>query len=211
MRDHHHPRNLRRSFGSQPVVCVGNQSWPEAGIAALVIPAQSSRGPFAGKVMASGDLAVDDHRGAGPRTHLRPQFRRFPHLQHQRRGFRLKPCFQTTTSVPKRQQLSKRLLQCHGSASFFTSKAPFTENSEEPLIPGILTILIVKIIALMEVEAVCRVVKNNMIESNFGDACLIRRLVLQAVLPTQQRLLELDGNVMPNTIQRPLYSVPLLS
>ena len=43
MRDHHHPRNLRRSFGSQPVVCVGNQSWPEAGIAALVIPAQSSR------------------------------------------------------------------------------------------------------------------------------------------------------------------------
>lgn len=79
------------------------------------------------------------------------------------------------------------------------------------LIPGILTILIVKIIALMEVEAVCRVVKNNMIESNFGDACLTRRLVLQAVLPTLRRLLELDGNVMPNTIQRPLYSVPVLS
>ena len=43
MRDHHHPRNLRRSFGSQPVVCVGRPSWSEACIAALVIPAQSSR------------------------------------------------------------------------------------------------------------------------------------------------------------------------
>ena len=43
MRSHPHLRNLRRSFGSQPVVCVGRPSWPEAGIAALVIPAQSSR------------------------------------------------------------------------------------------------------------------------------------------------------------------------
>jgi len=43
MRDHQYPRNLRRSVGSQPVVCVGRSSWPEAGIAALVIPAQSSR------------------------------------------------------------------------------------------------------------------------------------------------------------------------
>ncbi len=43
MRVHHHPRNLRRSFGSQTVVCVGRPSWSEAGIAAQVIPAQSSR------------------------------------------------------------------------------------------------------------------------------------------------------------------------
>jgi hypothetical protein len=43
MRDYQHPWNLRRIFGSQPVGCVGNQSRPEAGIAALVIPAQSSR------------------------------------------------------------------------------------------------------------------------------------------------------------------------
>lgn len=43
MRDHQHPWNLRRIFGSQPVGCVGNQSRPEAGIAARVIPAQSSR------------------------------------------------------------------------------------------------------------------------------------------------------------------------
>jgi hypothetical protein len=43
MKSHHHPRNLRRSFGSQPVVCVGRPSWSEAGIAAQVIPAQSPR------------------------------------------------------------------------------------------------------------------------------------------------------------------------
>jgi hypothetical protein len=43
MKSHPHPMNLRRSFGSQPVVCVGRPSWSEAGIAAQVIPAQSSR------------------------------------------------------------------------------------------------------------------------------------------------------------------------
>ena len=43
MRDHHHPRNRRRSFGSKPVVCVGRSSWTEAGIAVWVIPAQPSR------------------------------------------------------------------------------------------------------------------------------------------------------------------------
>ena len=43
MKSHPHPRNLRRSFGSRPVVCVGRPSWSEAGIAAQVIPAQSSR------------------------------------------------------------------------------------------------------------------------------------------------------------------------
>ena len=103
MRDHHHPRNLRRSFGSQPVVCVGNQSWPEAGIAAPVIPAQSSRWTSRGQ----GDgfcrlaaLAVDDYRGAGPRTLFRLQLRRFPHLQHQRRWFRLKPNLQNTPALP---------------------------------------------------------------------------------------------------------------
>lgn len=43
MRDHQHPWNLRRIFGRQTVVWVGSPKWPEAGIAALVIPAQSSR------------------------------------------------------------------------------------------------------------------------------------------------------------------------
>ena len=42
MRDHQHPWNLRRIFGRQTVVCVGSPKWPESGIAAQVIPAQSS-------------------------------------------------------------------------------------------------------------------------------------------------------------------------
>ena len=61
MRDHHHPRNLRRSFGSQPVVCVGRPSWSEAGIAAQVIPAQSSRWTSRGQGEVDwrlGDLAT---------------------------------------------------------------------------------------------------------------------------------------------------------
>lgn len=145
MRDHHHPRNLRRSFGSQPVVCVGNQSWPEAGIAARVIPAQSSRWTSRGQGdvhCRRADVLEDNHQGVGPRTHLRPQFRRFHHLQHQRRGFRLKPCFQNTTVIPKPQKLSKRLLQCLCSALFITRKAPFTNSSEKPNIaPGWIRLL----------------------------------------------------------------------
>ena len=43
MKSHPHLMNLRRSFGSQPVGCVGRLPRPEAGIAARVIPAQSSR------------------------------------------------------------------------------------------------------------------------------------------------------------------------
>ena len=135
MRDHHHPRNLRRSFGSQPVVCVGRPSWSEACIAALVIPAQSSRWTSRGQGdvhCRRADVLEDNHQGVGPRTHLRPQFRRFHHLQHQRRGFRLKPCFQNTTVIPKPQKLSKRLLWCLCSASFITRKAPFTNSSEKP-------------------------------------------------------------------------------
>ena len=40
---------LRRSFGSQPIRSVANPRWPEAGIAALVIPAQSSRWTSSGQ------------------------------------------------------------------------------------------------------------------------------------------------------------------
>ena len=114
MKSHPHLMNLRRSFGSQPVGCVGRLPRPEAGIAALVIPAQSSRWTSRGQGDVHwrlGDLAVDDHRGVGPRTHLRPQFRRFPHLQHQRRGFRLKPRFPSTPSLSKPQKLSGSLLR----------------------------------------------------------------------------------------------------
>ena len=43
MRDHQHPWNLRRIFGRQFVGYVGRPSCHEAGIAARIIPAQSSR------------------------------------------------------------------------------------------------------------------------------------------------------------------------
>jgi len=135
MRSHPHLRNLRRSFGSQPVVCVGRPSWSEAGIAAQVIPAQSSRWTSRGQgdvhwrlgdlaTWRLGDLAtwrladlptlvVDDSCGDRSRTLFRRQLRRFLHLQHQRRRFRLKPRFQNPTSLPKPQELSKRLFRCH--------------------------------------------------------------------------------------------------
>ena len=43
MRNHQHPWNLRRIFGRQFVGYVGRPSCHEAGIAARIIPAQSSR------------------------------------------------------------------------------------------------------------------------------------------------------------------------
>lgn len=115
MRDHHHPRNLRRSFGSQPVVCVGRPSWSEAGIAAQVIPAQSSRWTSRGQGDAHcrladlatwrlGDLAtlvVDDRWGDRSRTLFWLQLRRFLHLQQQRRGICPNPTLQTTPALPR--------------------------------------------------------------------------------------------------------------
>jgi hypothetical protein len=131
MRDYQHPWNLRRIFGSQPVGCVGNQSRPEAGIAAQIIPAQSSGWTVRGQ----GDgfwrpadlttLVVDDNWGAGSRTLLRPQLRRFLYLQYQRRGFRLKPRLPSTPSIPKPEELSKRLLRCHSFESSCGRQIPF--------------------------------------------------------------------------------------
>ena len=46
MRSFTHPWNLRRIFGSQSVGCASSRSWPEAGIATRIIPAQSSRRVF---------------------------------------------------------------------------------------------------------------------------------------------------------------------
>ena len=131
MKSHPHPRNLRRSFGSQPVVCVGRSSWSEAGIAALVIPAQSSRWTVRGQGDVHcrlGDLAtlvVDDSWGDRSHTLFRLQLRRFLHLQQQRRGFRLKPRFPSTPSIPKPEELSKRLLRCHSFESSCGRQIPF--------------------------------------------------------------------------------------
>ena len=75
MKSHPHLMNLRRSFGSQPVGCVGRLPRPEAGIAARVIPAQSSRWTVRGQGDAHcrlADLVVDDNWGADSRTLFRP-------------------------------------------------------------------------------------------------------------------------------------------
>ena len=154
MKSHPHPMNLRRSFGSQPVVCVGRPSWSEAGIAAQVIPAQSSRWPSRGqgdvhcrradlatlrlcdfatlRLCDFATLVVDDRWGDRSRTLFRLQLQRFLHLQHQRRRFRLKPRFPSTPSIPKPEELPKRLLRRHCSASFISRKAPITNSNEEP-------------------------------------------------------------------------------
>ncbi len=160
---------LRRSFGSQPIGSVAGPRCPEAGLEALVISAKSPRWTFHEGQRPTcrpadlptcrpadlptcrladlptwrlGDLAVDDHRGVGPRTHLRPQIRRFLFLQHQRRGFRLEPRFQNPTSLPKPDELSKRLIRSHRTVPFFTCKAPFTNCSEKPNIaPGWIRLL----------------------------------------------------------------------
>jgi hypothetical protein len=138
MRNHPHLRNLRRIFGGQPVGCVGNQSRPEAGIAAQIIPAQSSGWTVRGQGDVHwrlGDLptlVVDDSWGDRSRTLFRRQLRRFLHLQHQRRRFRLKPRFPSAPSIPKPEELSKRLLRRHCSASFISRQAPITNSNEEP-------------------------------------------------------------------------------
>ena len=72
MRNQPHPWNLRRIFGRKFVGCVGRPSRPEAGIAARVIPAQSSGRTFRGPSDADlPTLVVDVHRCANPHTLVR--------------------------------------------------------------------------------------------------------------------------------------------
>jgi hypothetical protein len=132
---------LCRCFGIQPVGSVAGPRWPKAAIAAQVTVSRSTRWPCRqAQSSAFADLpnlGLDDNWGAGSRTLFRPQITAFLNLQHQRRGFRLKPRFQNTTSPPKPQELSKRLLRCLCSASFITRKVFLTNSSEEPNIaPG---------------------------------------------------------------------------
>ena len=138
MRSFTHQWNLSRIFGSQPVGCASSPSWPEAGIATRIIPAQSSRRVFRQPSNADlptcrpadlatwrlGDLANLIIGDTGPRILLRPQLSRFVHIQHQCRGIRRKPTLQSTPSLPRPEQLSKQLLWCHRSASSSNSQ-PF--------------------------------------------------------------------------------------
>ncbi len=123
MNANHHPWNLRRIFGHQPVGCAGRPSRPEAGFAARVPPAQSSRWTYRvlGDVHCQlGDLVVDDHRGPDSRN-----------LGQSRSG--VPSPFNTNvenivTSLASKklrgtpigatpQRPSDRLLRCHRSAS----------------------------------------------------------------------------------------------
>jgi len=63
MRDNHHPWNLRRIFGRQPVGGVARPSWPEAGFAARVIRATSADWTFRGPSVVHCRLSKSDDRG----------------------------------------------------------------------------------------------------------------------------------------------------
>ncbi len=80
------------------------------------------------------DMVVAGHRGPGARAFLRPQRSPLLDLQYEGRGTCLKPRLNHTPDFAKPQQLSKRLLRCHGrSPSCGGHGAPVpTRNSEEP-------------------------------------------------------------------------------
>ena len=98
MINHPPQRKLRRSFGSQPVGCLGGPRQSEAGVAVQVTQAQSSRWTF--RSLDVGDLATwrlgdlanpvaGDQRGADPRNLLRPLPRHLLRILHERREVRL--------------------------------------------------------------------------------------------------------------------------
>ena len=70
------------------------------------------------------DMVVAGHRGPGARAFLRPQRGRLLDLQQEGRGTCLKPRLDYTPSLPKPQQLSKRLLRCHRRSSSRGRQAP---------------------------------------------------------------------------------------
>ena len=148
MRDHHHPRNLRRSFGSQPVVCVGRPSWSEACIAALVIPAQSSRWTSRGQGDVHCRLAdlptcrladlptcrladlptcrLGPGRPSGCPLTRSPLtvVQAFPQSSTPKLGISLQADHPDHASPPKAQQLFERLLRYHRSAQSSSASFP---------------------------------------------------------------------------------------
>jgi hypothetical protein len=118
MINHPPQRKLRRSFGSQPVGCLGGPRQPEAGVAVQATQAQSSRWIFLSS--DDGDLATcrpadlptcrpadlpnlvaGDHRGAGPFNLLQPHLRWGLNLHLQGRAFRPMPCLESTAILPR--------------------------------------------------------------------------------------------------------------
>ena len=132
MKNNHHPRNLRRSFGSQLVVCVGRPSWSEAGIAARVIPAQSSRWTSRGQGDVHCRLADLPTCRLGPgRPSGCPLTRSpltvvqaFPQSSTPKLGISLQADHPDHASPPKAQQLFERLLRYHRSAQSSSASFP---------------------------------------------------------------------------------------
>jgi hypothetical protein len=101
------PWKLCRSFGSQPVGSVVGPRWPEAGMAAQVIPSQSSRWTFRPGQSPTADLPTCRpgwRMTTGVAT--RPlSLGRSPGvssiLKHQRRGYRSEAILQTPPALPR--------------------------------------------------------------------------------------------------------------
>ena len=116
------PWKLRRSFGSQPVGCVAGSPRPEAGIAARVIPAQSSGRTFRGPSDADlPTLVVDVHRCANPHTLVRRNYGVTSTFNRNVAELASSRASRTRHASPQKHwQPSERLMQCHRSASLFT-------------------------------------------------------------------------------------------
>ena len=90
MRNHPPQRQLHRSFGSQPVVYLGDPRQPEAGIAVQVTQAQSSLRTFPSSNDGHlANLVAGDYGDAHPRTLLRHLPWHLLHILLDRREARL--------------------------------------------------------------------------------------------------------------------------
>ena len=119
------PWKLRRSFGSQPVGNVDGPRWPEARIAARVIPAQSSRWNFRGKGDAHCRPALSGCLTSVTAPKFPPPSTPRPEISPQ--------VFPTGHACPpKAQRLSERLLRYFARGAIFLNSTFPTGNSEEP-------------------------------------------------------------------------------
>jgi hypothetical protein len=156
---------LRRGFGSQPVGRVAGPRWPEAGIAAQVIPSQSSRWTFRSGQSPTTDLPtcrpadlptcrpadLPTCRPADLPT-CRPGWRmttgvatRFfsagrssgisSILKHPRRGSRYEAILQTTPALRRPSNCPNVFSSVTGSPTIFLNPPIPTGNCEAPQIP----------------------------------------------------------------------------
>jgi len=151
-----------RSFGSQPVGSVVGPRWPEAGMAAQVIPSPSSRWTFRPGQSPTADMPTcrpadlptcrpadlptcrpadlptglaDDHRGGDPLSLPWPQSRRFLYPQTPTSRISLRGDPLDPASPSKAQQLSERLLGYNWFAQSSSILHFPIETARSPKIP----------------------------------------------------------------------------